>query len=161
MQSHIDRVHASQLKHATCTFGRITGIFYVLTAVTRGCNGCRNKSQHRKLTQENKIIPPFQQGLEPATFRSRVQRSHYSNIPALPSGACRCGVSLKPVLNWANVCSPNIIRTVRRTMIRFLIELSVRRTWFGHFDELYFVLNWLVLRCKLRPELAADAQQTA
>ena len=68
---------------------------------------------------------------------------------------------LKPVLNWANVCSPNILGTVRRTMIRFLIELLVRRTWFEQFDELYFVLNWLVMRCKLRPELAADAQQTA
>ena len=45
-------------------------------------------------------------------------------------------------------------------MIRFLIELLVRRTWFGQFDELYFVLNWLVMRCKLRPELAADAQQS-
>ena len=46
-------------------------------------------------------------------------------------------------------------------MICFLVELLVRRTWFGQFDELYFVLNWLVMRCKLRPELAADAQQTA
>ena len=45
---------------------------------------------------------------------------------------------IKPVLNWANVCSPNILRTVRRSMIRFLIELLVRRTWFGRFDELYF-----------------------
>ena len=67
---------------------------------------------------------------------------------------------LKPVLNWANVCSPNILRTLRRTMIRFLIELLVRRIWFGQ-SKLYFVLNWLVMRCKLRPELAADAQQTA
>ena len=50
---------------------------------------------------------------------------------------------------------------VRRTMIRFLIELLVRRIWFGQFGELYFVLNWLVMRCKLRPELAAVAQQTA
>ena len=70
-------------------------------------------------------------------------------------------VYLKPVLNWANVCSPNILRTVRRTMIRFLNDLLVRRIRFGQFDELYFVLNWLVMRCKLRPELAADAQQTA
>ena len=38
---------------------------------------------------------------------------------------------VKPVLNWANVCSPNILRTVRRTMIHFLTELLVRRTWFG------------------------------
>ena len=68
---------------------------------------------------------------------------------------------MKPVLNWANVCSPNIHPTLRRTMIRFLIELLIRRTWLGHFDELYFVLNWLVMRCKLRPKLAADAQQTA
>ena len=60
-----------------------------------------------------------------------------------------------------NVCSPNILRTLRLTMIRFLIELLVRRTLFGQFDELYFVLNWLVMRCKLRSELAADAQQTA
>ena len=67
---------------------------------------------------------------------------------------------VKPVLNWANVCSPNILRTVQRTMIRFLIELLVRRTWFGQ-SKLYFVLNWLVMWCKLRPKLAADAQQTA
>ena len=33
-------------------------------------------------------------------------------------------------------------------MIRFLIELLVRQTWFGQFDELYFVLSWLVMRCK-------------
>ena len=46
-------------------------------------------------------------------------------------------------------------------MIRFLIELLVRRTRFGQFDELYLVLNCLVMRGKLRPELAADAQQTA
>ena len=46
-------------------------------------------------------------------------------------------------------------------MIRFLIELLVCRTWFGPFDELYFILNWLVMRCKLWPELAADVQQTA
>ena len=67
---------------------------------------------------------------------------------------------LKPVLNWANVCSPNILQTVQPTMIHFLIELLVRRTWFGQ-SKLYFVLNWLVMRCKLRPELAADAHQTA
>ena len=68
--------------------------------------------------------------------------------------------SLKPVLNWANVCSPNILRTLRQTMIRVLIVLLVRRMWFVQ-SKLYFILNWLVMRCKLRPELAADAQQTA
>ena len=65
-----------------------------------------------------------------------------------------CYVCFKPVLNWANVCSPNILRTLRRTMIRFLIKLLVRRIWFGQ-SKLCFILNWLVMRCKLRPELAA------
>ena len=78
----------------------------------------------------------------------------YQTADFVPSG------KLKPVLNWANVCSPNILRTLRRTVILFLIELLVRRIWFGQ-SKLYFILNWLVMRCKLRPEHAADAQQTA
>ncbi len=39
--------------------------------------------------------------------------------------------------------------------------MFVRRTIFGQFDELCFVLNWLIMRCKLRSELAAETQQTA
>ena len=62
-------------------------------------------------------------------------------VPNKPGGS----VDVKPVLNWANACSPNILRTLRRIMIRFLIELLVRRTWFGQ-SKLYFVLNWLVMR---------------
>ena len=50
--------------------------------VTRGWNGYRNKSQHRKSTLENKILPPFQQGFEPATFQSRVRCSNHWAIPA-------------------------------------------------------------------------------
>ena len=38
---------------------------------------------------------------------------------------------LSPFLTGRNVCSPNILRTLRRTMIRFLIKLLVRRRWFG------------------------------
>ena len=56
--------------------------------------------------------------------------------------------NLKPVLKWANVCSSNILQTVRRTMIRFLIELLVRRTWFGQFDKL-----------SLRSQLACNEMQ--
>ena len=68
-------------------------------------------------------------------------------------------VGLKPVLNWANVCSPEHTSDIS-TNYDSLIELLVRRIWFGQ-SKLYFILNWLVMRCKLRPELAADAQQTA
>ena len=49
--------------------------FLRATVVTRGWNGYRNKSQHRKSTLEKKILPPFQQGFEPATFQSRVRCS--------------------------------------------------------------------------------------
>ena len=52
------------------------------TAIIRGWNGYRNKSQHRKSTLEKKILPPFQQGFEPATFQSRVRRSNHWAIPA-------------------------------------------------------------------------------
>ena len=93
-------------------------------------------------------------------FRGRDNRLKFT---LLFYTSCRVATEqtyLKPVLNWVNACSPNILRTLRRTMIRFLIELLVRRTWFGQ-SKLYVVLNWLVMRCKLRPELAADAQQTA
>ena len=47
------------------------------TAVTRGWNGNRNKSQHRKLTLEKKTLPPLLQGFEPTTFQSRVRRSNH------------------------------------------------------------------------------------
>ena len=56
--------------------------FLRATVVTRGWNGYRNKSQHRKSTLEKKIFPPFQQGFEPATFQSRVRRSNHWAIPA-------------------------------------------------------------------------------
>ena len=45
------------------------------TAVSRGWNGYRYKSQHRKLTLDKEILPPLLPGLEPAPFRPRVRRS--------------------------------------------------------------------------------------
>ena len=55
--------------------------FLRATVVTRGWNGYRNKSQHRKSTLEKKILPPFQQGFEPATFQSRVRCSNQPPPP--------------------------------------------------------------------------------
>ena len=52
------------------------------TAVTRGWNGYRNMSQHRKSTLEKKILPPLLQGFEPATFQSRDRCSNHWAIPA-------------------------------------------------------------------------------
>ena len=48
-----------------------------LTAVTRWWNGYRNKSQHRKLTLEKKVLLPLLQGLDPGTFPSRIRRSNH------------------------------------------------------------------------------------
>ena len=39
------------------------GTFYARTVVTRRWNGYRNKSQHKKLTLEKKILPPLLKGL--------------------------------------------------------------------------------------------------
>ena len=47
---------------------------------------------------------------------------------------------------------PNVLRTLRRTMIRFLIEHLVRRIWFGQ-SRLYFILNWLVWDVSFGPNL--------
>ena len=51
------------------------------TAVTRGWNGYRNKSHHRKLTMGKQMCPPLLPGLEPETFRSGVRRSKHWAIP--------------------------------------------------------------------------------
>ena len=68
---------------SVCVFGcnlppttllAVTGIFYVLDYFCNtGWNEYRNKSQHRKLTHEKKILPPLLQGLEPATVRLLVR----------------------------------------------------------------------------------------
>ena len=49
---------------------------------------------------------------------------------------------------------------MHQTSLCFIIELIVCQTWFGQSDELYFILNWLIMKCKLQPELAAEVQQT-
>ena len=78
-KSHIRKVYACLA--VTCHLQNDRD-FLRATVVTRGWNGYRNKSQHRKSTLEKKILPPFQQGFEPATFQSRVRRSNHWAIPA-------------------------------------------------------------------------------
>ena len=82
MQSHIRKVYACLAVTCHLRFWQNDRGLLRATAVTRGWSGYRNKSQHRKLTLEKKILPPLQQGFEPATFRSRVRRSNHWAIPA-------------------------------------------------------------------------------
>ena len=77
MQSHIRKVYACLSVTCHLHFWQNDRDFLRATVVTRGWNGYRNKSQHRKSTLEKKILPPLQQGFEPATFQSRVWRSNH------------------------------------------------------------------------------------
>ena len=76
MQSHIRKVYACLAVTCHLHFWQNDRGLLRATVVTRGWNGYRNKSQHRKSTLEKKILPPLQQGFEPATFQSRVRRSN-------------------------------------------------------------------------------------
>ena len=81
MQSRICKVYACLAVTCHLRFWQNDRGLLCATAVTRGWNGYWNKSQHRKLTPEKKILPLLQQRFEPATFRSRVQRSNHWAIP--------------------------------------------------------------------------------
>ena len=79
---HIRKVYACLAVTWHLHFWQNDRDFLRATVVTRGWNGYRNKSQHRKSTLEKKILPLFQQGFEPATFQSRVRCSNHWAIPA-------------------------------------------------------------------------------
>ena len=85
MQSHIHKVYACLAVTWHLHFWQNDRDLLHATLVTQGWNRHWNKSQHRKLTLEKKFLPPLLQGLEPATFRSRVRRSnHWAMKRALP-----------------------------------------------------------------------------
>ena len=80
-KSHIRKVYACLAVTCHLHFWQNDRDLLRATVVTRGWNGYRNKSQHRKSTLEKKILPPFQQGFEPTTFQSRVRCSNHWAIP--------------------------------------------------------------------------------
>ena len=81
IQSHIGRVYAYLAVTCHLHFWQNDQDLLCATAVTRGWNGYRNKSQHRKSIMEKKILPPLQQGFKPTTFQSQVRRSNHWAIP--------------------------------------------------------------------------------
>ena len=85
MQSHIRKVYACLAVTCDLRFWQNDRGLLRATAVTRGWNGYRNKSQHRKLTLEKKILPQLQQGFEPATFdhESGALTTELSPLPKL------------------------------------------------------------------------------
>ena len=62
MQSHIRKVYACLAVTCHMHLRQNDRDFLRATAVTRGWNEYRNKSQHRKLTLEKTILPPLLRG---------------------------------------------------------------------------------------------------
>ena len=81
MQSHIHKVYACLAVTCHLHFWQNDCDLLRATVVTQGWNGYWNKSRHRKLTLEKKILSLFQQGFEPVTFQSQVRRSNHWAIP--------------------------------------------------------------------------------
>ena len=82
MQSHIYKVCACLAVTCHLHFWQNDGGLLRATVVTQGWNRYWNKSWHRKLTLEKKILPPLLQGFKPMTFWPRVQHSNHWAIPA-------------------------------------------------------------------------------
>ena len=68
MQSHIRKVHAYLAVTCHLHFRQNDRDLLRATAITRGRNGYRNKSQYRKLTLEKKFLLMLLKGLEPGPF---------------------------------------------------------------------------------------------
>ena len=81
MQSHIRKVYTCLAVTCHLRFWQNDRGLLHATVVTREWNGYQNKSQHRKLTLEKKILPPLQQGFKPVTFQSQVRHSNHWAIP--------------------------------------------------------------------------------
>ena len=82
MQSHIRKVYACLAATCHLHFWQNDLDLLHAAAVTRGWNRYRNKSQHRELTLEKKILPLLLQGFKPMTFQSQVWCSNHWAIPA-------------------------------------------------------------------------------
>ena len=81
MQSHIRHVHACLAVTCHLHFWQNDRGLLDAPAVTRGWNRYSNKSQHRKLTLEKKILPPLLQDLNLRPFdRESSKKSTESSL---------------------------------------------------------------------------------
>ena len=113
MQSHIRKVYACLVVTCHLHFWQNDRDLLRAPAVTRGCNGYRNKSQHRKSTLEKKILPPLLQGFEPATFQSLVRRSNYWVMSLVCRFLCAGGNGFWEINVVLNVHITEIIRLIK------------------------------------------------
>ena len=91
-KSHIRKVYACLPVTCHLHFWQNVRDFLRAIAVTRGWNGYRNQSQHRKPTLEKKILLPLLQGFEPGNGPGAVKglnilaATQYSCELVWPSG---------------------------------------------------------------------------
>ena len=132
---HIRKVYACLAVTCHLHFWQNDRDFLRATVVTRGWNGYRNKSQHRKSTLEEKILPPFQQGFEPATFQSQVRCSNHWAIPA-PLWGCTSGGVYVPCItllacqvrhtigDWSLLCLYEIFWALIKSLVCWFLGSS-------------------------------------
>ena len=110
MQSHIRKVYACLAVTWHLRFWQDDWSLLRATAVTLGWNGYRNKSQHRKLTLEKKILLPLQQGFEPMTFWPWVRRSNHWAIPlvCLSWNTTQCQFNLNAMATGPDIATCKI-----------------------------------------------------
>ena len=133
-KSHIRKVYACLAVTCHLHFWQNDRDLLLATVVTRGWNGYRNKSQHRKSTLEKKILPPFQQGFEPATFQSRV-RTLTTELSPPPISAAQHSASsyeLASARSWSRgkcMISPLLLRRDERHVCKIWVSISCLTSW--------------------------------
>ena len=100
MQSNTRKVHACLAVTCHLHFRQNDRDLLRATVVTRGRNGYRNNSQHRKLTLEKKILPALLQRFEPATFQSGVGRHESGALTTELSPLFINALSFRIRLSW-------------------------------------------------------------
>ena len=103
MQSHIRKVYACLSVTCHLHFWQNDRGLLRATAVTRGWNGYRNKSQHRKLTLEKKTLPPlYRTNLSDQSPWFLIKQSHtiissYQLLHNRPSSRSHSQSAFKPI----------------------------------------------------------------
>ena len=113
IKSHIRKLYACLAVTCHLHFWQNDRGVLRATAVTRGWNGYRNKSQHRKLTMEKKILPPLLQGFEPRPF------DHESGALTTELSSLPWGTSKKKKTMWFFASS-----LINHYRMRFMWTLS-------------------------------------
>ena len=111
MQSHIRKVHACLALTCHLHFWQNDQDLLHATAVTQGWNRYWNKSQHRKLSLDKKILLLLLQGFEPMSFQSQVWCSNHWAIPTQCKMQLPGGNSISIWKETTHFCHPSCLHS--------------------------------------------------